>query len=116
MGSAEALLPAGQAPCDPSRRKTGSAPRMRSGMSMRLASIAAAIALQALSVATAPAQTVPSIQFSSLPHIAIISPTFYWDGTIDVVRTVSATCPGGRPIAGGLSVEKGNASLRLRES
>ena len=62
------------------------------------------------------AQGIPSIQLSRLPHIAIISPVFYWDGQVDLVRTVSATCPNGRPIAGGLSIEKGNASLRIHES
>jgi hypothetical protein len=42
----------------------------------------------------------------------------YFIGTIqvDIVRTVSATCPSGRPISGGLSIEKGNGSLRIHES
>ncbi len=62
------------------------------------------------------AQGIPPIQLSRLPHIAIISPVFYWDSQVDIVRTVSATCPNGRPIAGGIGIEKGNASLRIHES
>jgi hypothetical protein len=62
------------------------------------------------------AQAIPPIQLSRLPHLAIISPVFYWDAQVDIVRTVSATCPSGRPVSGGLSIEKGNASLRIHES
>src|SRR5262249_55762597 len=61
-------------------------------------------------------QAIPPIQLSKLPHLAIISPVFYWDSQVDVVRMVSATCPSGRPISGGLSIEKGNGSLRIHES
>jgi hypothetical protein len=62
------------------------------------------------------AQTIPPIEVSALPHLAIISPVFYWDNKVDIVRTVSATCPNGRPIAGGVGIQKGNAVLRIRES
>jgi hypothetical protein len=41
---------------------------------------------------------------------------FYWDSGVEALHSISATCPGGWPIAGGLSIEKGNASVRLRES
>ena len=62
------------------------------------------------------AQGVPPIPLSKFPHIAIISPVFFWDAKVDVVRSVSATCPQGRAIAGGVSIQKGNAALRIRES
>lgn len=62
------------------------------------------------------AQDLPSIPLSRLPHLAIISPTFTWDNQSDLVRTISATCPGGRPIGGGIGIEKGNGSLRISES
>ena len=81
---------------------------------MKSASLAAVLLVG--SAGALAAQGIPSIQISRLPHIAIISPVFYWDGQVDIVRTVSATCPNGRPIAGGLSIEKGNASLRIHES
>jgi hypothetical protein len=68
------------------------------------------------SAAPVGAQSLPPIPLAELPHIAIISPLFSWDAQADIVRTVSATCPSGRPIGGGIGIEKGNASLRIRES
>jgi hypothetical protein len=56
------------------------------------------------------------IELAALPHITIFSPLFYWTDATDVVRTASATCPDGRAIAGGVSIQKGNASLRILES
>jgi hypothetical protein len=80
--------------------------------------VALAIAAVLLARLSAPlsAQTLPPIRFSDFPHVAIISPVFYWDATEDAVHSISATCPSGRPIAGGLSIDKGNASVRIRES
>lgn len=77
-----------------------------------------AIAVLVLAGLTGPlsAQGLPPIQLSKFPHVAIISPTFSWDSQVDVVRTISATCPSGRPIAGGIGIETGNASLRIMES
>jgi hypothetical protein len=80
------------------------------------ASLVIATFMLAGSAGALPAQGVPPIQLSKLPHLAIISPVFFWDGNVDVVRTVSATCPNGRPIAGGVSIQKGNAALHIRES
>jgi hypothetical protein len=82
----------------------------------RLASFLIAILPLAGFVGPLRAQTIPPIEFSKLPHIAIISPVFYWDGAIEGVRTISATCPQGRAIGGGVSLLQGNASLRIRES
>jgi hypothetical protein len=86
------------------------------GLARLMRLLAVAVAALAAMNTRLPAQTLPAIRFADLPHVAIISPLFYWDGQADAVHSVSATCPAGRPIAGGLSIEKGNASLRLRES
>jgi hypothetical protein len=84
---------------------------------MRLpAWLATAMVLLAASAGPLNAQADSPIPIARFPHVAIISPVFYWDSKVDVVRTVSATCPQGRPIAGGVSIQKGNASLRIRES
>lgn len=84
---------------------------------MRLpATLAIAILLLAGSPTIASAQAVPPIPFSRFPHVSIISPVFAWDAKADVVRTISATCPQGRAIAGGVSIQSGNGSLRIRES
>lgn len=77
------------------------------------------IAMLALAGAADPLRAqraVQPIDLSELPHIAIISPAFYWTDTGNVVGTASATCPDGRAIAGGVSIQKGNASLRIQES
>jgi hypothetical protein len=81
-----------------------------------LAWFAISILLLAGTIGPLHAQTIPPIELSKFPHIAIISPVFYWDGTIEGVRTISATCPQGRAIGGGMSLPQGNASLRIRES
>ena len=77
------------------------------------------IAMLALAGAAGPLRAQRAVQpigLSDLPHIAIFSPVFYWTDTGDVVGTASATCPEGRAIAGGVSIQKGNASLRIQES
>jgi hypothetical protein len=77
------------------------------------------LAMLALAAAANPLRAqraVPPIELSELPHITIFSPVFYWTNAGDVVRTASATCPDGRAIAGGVSIQKGNASLRIQES
>jgi len=61
-------------------------------------------------------QAIGPIDLKSLPHLTIISPVFYWTDTGGSVHTASATCPDGRAIAGGVSIQKGNASLRIQES
>jgi hypothetical protein len=82
----------------------------------RAASPAAAILLLLGCVEPLSAQTAASIDLSKFPHVAIISPVFYWDGAVQGVRTISATCPQGRAVGGGVSLPQGNASLRIRES
>jgi hypothetical protein len=76
------------------------------------------IALGALAATAGPAhaQAVPPISLTQLPHVSIISPVFYWSDAADVVRMASATCPKGRPIAGGVAIQKGSASLRIQET
>src|ERR1051325_8370725 len=64
---------------------------------MNLASLAVIMLMGSASELAA--QAIPPIQLSRLPHLAIISPVFYWDNQVDIVRTVSATCPSGRPIS-----------------
>ena len=53
---------------------------------------------------------------AALPYIEIFSPTFFWNDEADFVRTGSTTCPRGRAITGGLSIQQGKASLRILES
>ncbi len=53
---------------------------------------------------------------AKLPYIEIFSPTFFWNDEADFVRTGSTTCPKGRAITGGLSIQQGKASLRILES
>jgi hypothetical protein len=84
---------------------------------MRLPAVLATVSMVlAGSAGVARAQAVPPIPLSRFPHVAIISPVFSWDAKADVVRTISATCPQGRAIAGGFSIQSGNGSLRVRES
>jgi hypothetical protein len=56
------------------------------------------------------------IEVAALPYIEIFSPTFFWNDEADFVRTGSTTCPKGRAITGGLSIQQGKASLRILES
>jgi hypothetical protein len=84
---------------------------MRSPLPLAIATL-----LWAGAAGPAAAQGIPPIPLARFPHIAIISPVFFWEAKVDVVRTVSATCPQGRPIAGGISVQRGNGSFRIRES
>ena len=53
---------------------------------------------------------------AKLPYIEIFSPTFFWNDEADFVRTGSTTCPKGRAITGGVSIQQGKASLRILES
>ena len=62
------------------------------------------------------AQSTEPIEVAKLPYIEIFSPTFFWNDEADFVRTGSTTCPKGRAITGGLSIQQGKASLRILES
>lgn len=62
------------------------------------------------------AQSTEPIEVAKLPYIEIFSPTFFWTDDADFVRTGSTTCPKGRAITGGLSIQQGKASLRILES
>ena len=62
------------------------------------------------------AQSTEPIEVAKLPYIEIFSPTFFWSDEADFVRTGSTTCPKGRAITGGLSIQQGKASLRILES
>ena len=62
------------------------------------------------------AQSTEAIEVASLPYIEIFSPTFFWNDEVDFVRTGSTTCPKGRALTGGLSIQQGKASLRILES
>jgi len=62
------------------------------------------------------AQSQPPVPVAKLPHINISSPVFYWSNAPDIVHTASATCPKGRAIGGGLSIQQGTASLRIQDS
>ena len=62
------------------------------------------------------AQSTEPIEVANLPYIEIFSPTFFWNDDADFVRTGSTTCPKGRAITGGVSIQQGKASLRILES
>src|SRR5215218_7571765 len=62
------------------------------------------------------AQSTEPIDVAKFPYIEIFSPTFFWSDEADFVRTGSTTCPKGRAITGGLSIQQGKASLRILES
>jgi len=62
------------------------------------------------------AQSTEPIEIAKFPYIEIFSPTFFWSDEADFVRTGSTTCPKGRAITGGLSIQQGKASLRVMES
>jgi hypothetical protein len=62
------------------------------------------------------AQSAAPIEVAALPYIEIFSPTFFWNDEADFIRTGSITCPKGRAITGGLSIQQGKASLRILES
>ncbi len=79
------------------------------------------IAVLALAGAAGPlraqtAQSTEAIEVAKLPFIEIFSPTFFWNDEADFVRTGSTTCPKGRAITGGVSIQQGKASLRILES
>src|ERR1700748_686886 len=56
------------------------------------------------------------VDITKLPHLEIVSPTFFWNDEADFVRVGSATCSKGRAIAGGVNIMQGKASLRILES
>ena len=62
------------------------------------------------------AQSTAPIEVAALPYIEIFSPTFFWNDEADFIRTGSTTCPKGRAIMGGVSIQQGKASLRILES
>jgi hypothetical protein len=62
------------------------------------------------------AQSTAPIEVTALPYIEIFSPTFFWNDEADFIRTGSTTCPKGRAITGGVSIQQGKASLRILES
>ena len=62
------------------------------------------------------AQSTAPIELAALPYIEIFSPTFFWNDEADFIRTGSTTCPKGRAITGGVSIQQGKASLRILES
>jgi len=63
-----------------------------------------------------PVQPPQPVDISKFPFIEIFSPTFFWSDAADFVRVGSTTCPQGRAVAGGVSIRKGHASLRILES
>jgi hypothetical protein len=83
--------------------------------------IAVSAIILALAGSTGPvgaqtAQSTEPIEVAKFPYIEIFSPTFFWSDDADFVRTGSTTCPKGRAITGGLSIQQGKASLRILES
>jgi hypothetical protein len=84
-----------------------------------LITIVAGVAALAGAVRSLQAQTAQStapIEVAALPYIEIFSPTFFWNDEADFIRTGSTTCPKGRAITGGMSIQQGKASLRILES
>jgi hypothetical protein len=62
------------------------------------------------------AESQQPVEVSSLPYIEIFSPTFFWNDEADFVRQGATNCPKGRAVAGGVKIDRGNASLRILES
>jgi hypothetical protein len=58
----------------------------------------------------------PPAELADLPYMEIFSPTFFWNDEADSIRSGSTTCPKGRPIAAGVNIIQGKASLRIVES
>ena len=81
-----------------------------------LVAVAAAILALAGSAGAQTAQSTEPIDVAKFPYIEIFSPTFFWSDEADFIRTGSTTCPKGRAITGGLSIQQGKASLRVLES
>jgi hypothetical protein len=75
-----------------------------------------ALATGSGSLVAQPVQPPEPVDISKLPFIEIFSPTFFWSDTVDFVRMGATTCPKGRAVAGGVSIRKGQASLRILES
>ena len=87
---------------------------MKASGTLLIATLALACGTGSLRAQTA--QSTEPIEIAKLPYIEIFSPTFFWNDEADFVRTGSTTCPKGRAITGGLSIQQGNASLRVLES
>src|ERR1051325_10071467 len=88
---------------------------------IRLIAVSALAAILALAGSAGPARAqgahaTDPIEVAQFPFIEIFSPTFFWSDEADFVRTGSTTCPKGRAITGGLSIQQGKASLRILES
>jgi hypothetical protein len=103
------------------RRHMGGAmkPVMKSSGMLLIAVSAATLAVILALAGPVGAQTAQStepIEVAKFPYIEIFSPTFFWSDEADFVRTGSTTCPKGRAITGGLSIQQGKASLRVLES
>lgn len=84
-----------------------------------LIAVLAGVSVLAGAVRSLQAQTAQStapIEVAALPYIEIFSPTFFWNDEADFIRTGSTTCPKGRAITGGVSIQQGKASLRILES
>ena len=94
---------------------------MKSSSRLPIAALAAILAALVFAGSAGPlgaqtAQSTEPIEVAKFPYIEIFSPTFFWSDEADFIRTGSTTCPKGRAITGGLSIQQGKASLRILES
>ena len=87
---------------------------MKTSGSLPIAILALTVAATSLRAQTA--QSAEPIEVAKLPYMEIFSPTFFWNNEADFVRMGSTTCPKGRAITGGVSIQQGKASLRMLES
>lgn len=87
---------------------------MKTSGSLLIAILALTVPASSLRAQTA--QSAEPIEVAKLPYIEIFSPTFFWNNEADFVRMGSTTCPKGRAITGGVSIQQGKASLRMLES
>ncbi len=87
---------------------------MKTSGSLLIAILALTVTAGSLRAQTA--QSTEPIEVDKLPYIEIFSPTFFWNNEADFVRMGSTTCPKGRALTGGVSIQQGKASLRMLES
>jgi hypothetical protein len=87
---------------------------MKTPGTLLIAAIALTGAMGSLCAQTA--QLTEPIEVAKFPYLEIFSPTFFWNDEADFIRTGSTTCPKGRAITGGLSIQQGKASLRILDS
>lgn len=87
---------------------------MKTSGSLLIAILALTGAASSLRAQTA--QSAEPIEVAKLPYMEIFSPTFFWNNEADFVRMGSTTCPKGRALTGGVSIQQGKASLRMLES